>query len=239
MNSACGNPHPVAPVVLAPSGATVTSLLKAFDFSENGGKLARAVLNFISHKNLKASPPAPLFLASACTPYRSPTGMVMPVSSPGIGGPWDARARYPHHYSFIQASLSHSYDGGSEAGAWPISNPWPSATLSSAATPRHYLDFATMATSNVEETSAVTNSAIYAAGSDGTHLVKPTFANEMHEVVEGLPITFRIPPPLPYNGTKCPGRWCTWWIWKRTYHLLEPTKFKQSSHYVYEFVARR
>ena len=59
MNSACGNPNPVAPRELAPSGATVTSLLKAFDFSTNGGKLARAVQNFISHKNLKG----PFFLA--------------------------------------------------------------------------------------------------------------------------------------------------------------------------------
>lgn len=236
MNSACGNSNRVTPFVLAPSGAIVTSLVKAFDFSEHGGKLARAVQNFVSHKNLMGPlilPMHPLFLASACTPYRSPTGMVMPVASPGVGGPWDARSRYPNHYSFIQASLSHSYDGGSEADS---SNAWPSSVGLPAGTPRHYLNFAT---DNVEETSAITDGAIYAAAADGTYLVKPTFANEMHEVIRGRKLGFKLPWPLPYNSNRCPDRWCTWWIWKRTYHLLEPGKFKQSSHYVYEFVARR
>jgi hypothetical protein len=162
--------------------------------------------------------------------------MVMPVLSPGIGGPWDTRNRYPNHYSFIQASLSHAYDGGSEHTAQPTHNPWPSSVGLSAGTGRHYLPFAT---DNVEESSAITNSAIFAQAADGTHLVKPAFAGHMHEVVRGKKISFKIPAPFPFNGTKCPSRRCTWWIWKRTYHLLEPGKFKQSSHYAYEFVARR
>jgi hypothetical protein len=240
MNSACGNPNPVAPYVLAPSGAIVSSYIKAFDFSENGGKLLRAVYNFKSHLNLKGPfvfpPVLPLFLASACTPYLTPTGMVMPIVSPGIGGPWDARNRYANHYSFIQATLSHYYDGPSEAQSSPVANPWPSALGLPATSLRHYLNFAT---DNVEETNAVTNSAIYATASDGSHLVKPTFANEMHQVIRGRKISFKIPAPLPYNHAKCPNRRCTWWIWKRTYHLLNPGKSKQSSDYVYEFVARR
>ena len=239
MNSACGNPNPVTPFVLAPSGAIVTSYVKAFDFSENAGKLLRAVQNFKSHLNLMGPflfpPVLPFFLASACTPYRTPTGMVMPIASPGIGGPWDARNRYSNHYSFIQATLSHYYDGGSEYDALPVHNPWPSSLGLPATWTRHYLAFAT---DNVEETSAVTDSAIYATASDGTHLVKPSFANEMHEVIRGRKVSFKIPAPLPYNSAKCPNRKCTWWIWKRTYHLLNPGKFKQSSHYVYEFVAR-
>jgi hypothetical protein len=231
MNSACGNPNPVFPRVLAPSGAVVASYLKAFDYSGNPAKLQRAVKNFISHTNLKGPfgiPPPPLFLAAGCTPWRTPTGMVMPILFPGIGGPWDARNRYPNHFSFIQASLSHLYDGQGE----DPQNPWPSTPSQAATVGRHYLP---SSTANVEETSAITNSAIYAAASDGTHLVMPSFAGEMHEIVRGRSISFRI----PIRTRRCPNKRCTVWIWKRTYHLLEPSKFKQSSHYVYEFVARR
>jgi len=63
-----------------------------------------------------------LYLASGCTPYVTPTGMVMPYLDPKGGTPWDARARYKNTFSFMQATLSHSYDGGSEGGQASFNN---------------------------------------------------------------------------------------------------------------------
>lgn len=238
MNSACGNPNSVYPLIRAPSGAIVSSLAKAFEFSENGGRLLRSVANFISSTNLRAIPPDVAFLASGCTPYVSPTGMVMPISNAMNGSPWDARKRYQNYYSFLQATLSHSYDGGSEGGQMALNNPWPSASgqAASVADVRHYLDFFGFYTNNVEESLAITDSAIYARDANGTYLVKPI---PVEEFVIGRKLSFRIPKPFPYPHARCPNRWCSWWIWKRTYDMPVRWQFKQSSHYVYEFVARR
>jgi hypothetical protein len=220
MNSACGNPNPVTPHVLAPSGMIVTSNVKAFDFSENGAMLARATKNFISHKDLTGgATPGARYLAGACTPHLSPTGMVMPVAVALGGTAWDTRSRYKNHYSFIQGSIDHSYDGGSDSH-----NKWPSVLWSPAGTTRHYLQHFGP---NVEETSAVTDHAIYQKFPDGTHLVHPSFAN-MHEIVRGRSRSFRL-----FKKRR------TIWFWKRTYHLLDKWQEKQSSHYVYEFVGRR
>jgi len=220
MNSACGNSNLVYPHVLAPSGVIVTSNIKAFDMSKDAGMLLRAVKNFISHKDLTGgATPGARFLAGACTPYLSPTGMVMPVAFALGGTPWDARKRYANHFSFIQGSLDHAYDGGTSPH-----NKWPSAGGNPASTTRHYLQYLGP---NVEESSAVTNKGIYKQFADGTYLVHPSFAN-MHEIVRGRSITFRF---LKKKRTI--------WIWKRTYHLLDKWQEKQSSHYVYEFVGRR
>ncbi len=221
MNSACGNPNPVLPGVLAPSGFTATSLVKAFDFSDNPGRLSRGVKNWFSHKNLKAIPPLPKYLAGACTPYLSPTGMVMPVENAFVGTPWYARKRYANHYSFLQGSIDHSYDGGTDD-----KNMWPSELQLGSGVTRVYKPFFGI-TSNTEESIAITNSAIYGyIDGNGTHLVHPAFA-QMHEVVRGKKISFKLF-----------GKRRTWWIWKRTYHLLDKWETKQSSHYVYEFVGR-
>jgi hypothetical protein len=220
MNSSCGNPNLVLPAILAPSGFAVLNPVKAFDFSTDPGHLARAAKNWLSHKNFAfAIPPLPLYLAAACTPYVSPTGMVMPALLALHNTPWDARKRYQNHFSFIQGSLDHSYDPGDS------SNRWPSALGQSAGVTRTYR-FAF--TTNSEESSAVTDPAIYATiDSNGTHLVHPSFAH-VHEVVRGRRIRFKLF-----------GKKRTFWIWKRTYHLLEGWEQKQASHYVYEFVCRR
>lgn len=222
MNSACGNPNPVSPGVIAPSGSTVTSLVKAFDYSNNPGRLIRASKNWLSHKNfLKAPSPLPKYLAGACTPYRSPTGMVMPVENAYVGPPWDARNRYQNHFSFLQGVIDHSYDGGTDD-----KNKWPSELQLGPKVIRVYKPF--LGATNSEETSAITNAAIYAPiDGNGTRLVHPSFA-AMREVVRGKKVSFRLF-----------GKRRTWWIWKRTYHLLDKWGAKQSSHYVYEFVGRR
>jgi hypothetical protein len=223
MNSACGNPNPVFPGVLAPSGATVTSLLKAFEMTKSPDLHNRAINNFRSHKNLVAGarPGGFRYLAGACTPYLSPTSMVMPIASALGGTQWDSRKRYRNYFSFLQGSIDHSYDGGTDE-----KNKWPSATGGAASATRHYLQPLGVGP-NVEESSAVTNRAIFMRYADGTYLVHPSFA-KMHEIVRGKRVTFKLF-----------GKKRAIWIWKRTYHLLDKWELKQSSHYVYEFVGRR
>ena len=220
----------VLPGVLPPSGLKVTSLVKAFDMSENGSYLLRSAKVFVNQKNLKA-PAALDYLAGTCTPYLSPTGMVMPVSDAFPGTDRDAHKRYNNHFSFIKSLAEHSYDGNPETN-----NQWPSSFGGAAVFPRHYLQFGI---DNVEESSAVTDGNIYTRLIDGngTHLVKPIASNQ---IVRGRKISFRM--PFNIGGCKKKGTlnyYCQRWIWKRTYHVLDGWQTKQSSHYAYEFVGRR
>ena len=224
-NSSCGNSNSVFPGMVPPSGAVMTSVTKAFEFSENGGVLGRGIKIFLGQKNLLVGLPYPGaspgvgYLASACTPYLSPTGMVMPVANAHAGTPLDARKRYRNHFSFIQSLGEHSYDGGGDPA-----NSWPSAMSAPAATVRAYWPFGAP---HVEESVAVTDGAIYTRTIDGngTRLVKPV---PSYEVVRGRKVSFKL------FGVRR-----TWWIWKRTYHLADRSGQKQSTHYAYEFVGRR
>ena len=142
----------------------------------------------------------------------------MPISNAYSGTPYDTRKRYPNHYSMLQGSIDHSYDGGTDSH-----NPWPSTVNQPASTVRVYRN---LLGPNVEETAAVTDSGAYKQFADGTYLLHPAFTN-LHEVVRGKKITFKL-----FKKKK------TIWIWKRTFHLLNKWEQKQSSHYVYEFVGR-
>lgn len=218
MNSACGNPNLVFPGITPPSGLTVSGLVKAFDMTENSGKFLRAAKNLVNQKNLSALA-APTYLAGTCTPWLSPTGMIMPVANDLAGTPLDARNRYKNHYSFVQHLGEHSFDGGHTPGA-----PWPSQVGDPASTLRQYKFFGT---NNVEESSAVTDHDIYTIMLDGngTHLAKPIGT---HEIIRGRKIGFKLFK-----------KWRWRWFWKRTYHVLDKWQEKQSSHYAYEFVGRR
>lgn len=234
MNSACGNPNPVQPGLLPPSGLTTYSLIKSFDMSENGSYLSRAGTVFGNQKNLKALA-GPLYLAGTCTPWLSPTGMVMPVASGWAGTSLDARMRFANHYSFIQSLGEHSYDGGSSTA-----NPWPSASLPPdvAGTTRQYLPYAV---ANLEESSATINNGIFSRvlDSNDTRLAKKI---DVREIVRGRKISFRMPFAIPAGNCKRRGPlnyYCHVWVWKRTYHLLDKWETKQSSHYAYEFIGRR
>ena len=222
MNSACGNPNPVSPAQLVPSGAQMKSYLKAFEFSKSAWRTSRAIRNYVSHLDLQAPKPGTAYLAGACTPYRSPTGMLMPVLKPYNGTHWSTRARYPNHYSMLQGSIDHAYDGATETKPGSP-NLWPSNLGLAASAPREYQP---VLGPNYDETMAVTDSGIYKTFPDGTHLVHPSYA-AMHEEVEGRKIPFTLSKKPKYK-----------WIWKRTYHLLDRWQTKQSSHYVYEFVGR-
>ena len=246
MNSACGNPNPVFPYVSPPSGMTVSSLLKAFEFSDWAPRLTRGIKMHISQKNLMAGLPYPgvtmnpLYLAGACTPYLASTGMVMPVDNAYSGTLFDARARYNNHYSFIQSLAEHSYDGGGS----PLPSMWPSYIAGLASALREYAPqnstfVPAVSGTNLEESRVVTDPSVYTRMLDanGTHLLKPL---DMRVVQRGKRVSFN----MPFNIGKCVkkgvAKWyCTTWIWKRTYHLADKWEQKQSSHYAYEYVARR
>lgn len=228
MDSACGNPNPVQPGLFSPSGVTVFSMIKAFDMTEFGGRLVRNAGVLTAEKNLKVPFPTPLYLAAACSPWLSPTGMVLPVVYAWAGTPHDARNRYHNHYSFVQSIAEHSHDGGKPD--------WPSTLGDPASTQRHYLFFGD---DNLEESRAVTDSTIYTRTIDtnGTHLVKPV---PVREFVRGRQVGFNL--PFKIKGCRQDGLanyYCKRWLWKRTYHLLDNWEQKQSSHYAYEFVGRR
>lgn len=240
MNSACGNPNPVFPNLAPPSGLSVLQLVKAFEFSDWLPRLVRGTKLWVSQKQLMMPVPIPFYLAAGCTPYLSSAGMVMPVAEGWGGTALDARRRYTNHYSFIQSLAEHSYDGG---GSAPPSL-WPSYTGGAASELRQYAPLNVTGTTavsgiNVEETRVVTDPTIYTRllDSNGTHLVKPL---DMRVVERGKRISFH----MPFNIGNCDRQgalryYCHRWIWKRTYHLADKWEQKQSSHYVYEYVARR
>src|ERR1044072_6498117 len=95
----------------------------------------------------------PTYLAGACTPYLSPTGMVMPVKYALKSTPWNTRSRYGNHFSFIRGSIDHYYDGGSDDD-----NKWPSIKAEPASTVRRYLQ---ASGPNTEESSAITDRRIF------------------------------------------------------------------------------
>jgi hypothetical protein len=218
MNSACGNPAKVYPGVVAPSGVTVANLAKAFDMGNFG---PRSVKQFLANKNLRAPPPGGGFFAGGCIPWLSPMGMVMPVANDWSGSAYDTRRRYRNQYSMIQSSSDHAHDGGGTA-----SNPWPSAINAPAGAQRRYLG--AYGAANDEEMSAITTNAVYRRDSQGVYLVKPAFAGQMRQYTRGRKISFKLF-----------GKRHTWWIWKRTYHLLNHYEDKSSANFVYEYVERR
>ena len=238
MNSACGNPNPVFPGLAPPSGILVTQMLKAFEFSTWAPRLARGVKLLVSQKNTSYLP-QPGYLASACTPWLSAAGMVMPVAYAWEHTTRDPRSRYRNHYSFLQGLAEHSYDGGGS----PLPALWPSYVAGSASVLREYEPSVAAGVSasglNVEESRAVTDPEIYTREIDanGTRLVKFL---DMRVLERGRTIKFNMPLNIGNCVKKSPLKYhCTRWIWKRTYHLAEKWEQKQSSHYVYEYVARR
>lgn len=218
MDSSCGNPAPVTPGVLPSTGFTVTGLFKAFDM---GVPFGRAVGQYWDQRRVKAFVPFNYFSAM-CSPWLAPSGMVMPVQNPLFGSPLDSRRRLHNVFSFIQGAVDHSF-----LGATDDNNPLPSASGMSAAVPRRYRDNL-LGNAMREESSAITDGAIYNAGSDGVHTVHPLFPQQMKEYQRGRKISFKLF-----------GHKYTWWIWRRTYHLLNNWENKAASHFAYEYAYRR
>ncbi len=221
MNSACGNPLNVQPGLLAPSGFIPTSQIKAFNMGLPFPRAAKLWYN--AHNRLALTPVG--YLAGPCTPYLDATGMVMPVLLSMSGSPlYDSRKRYNNHFSFVQSGAEHSYNG-SNGGSGNSSNPFPSTQSAPAGNIREYRTYIGVASQ--EETSAVTNAAIYQQFADGSYLVHPSFGYQTREIVRGRKIAFKIF-----------GNWVSRWIWKRTYHVLDKWEHKQSANFAYEFVSR-
>jgi hypothetical protein len=218
MDSSCGNPLPVTPGVVPASGFIASGLIKAFDM---GIPFGRAVGQFWDQRRVKALVPLRYF-SGMCTPWLAPSGMVMPVENAFNGTPLSSHQRQPNVYSFIQGAVDHSYLGGTDDD-----NPFPWANGGSAATPRRYLD-TFFGNAMREESSAITNAGIYAQGSDGVYTVHPLFPQQMKEYRRGRKISFKV------FGIKF-----TWWLWRRTYHLLHNWENKAASHFAYEYAYRR
>lgn len=218
MHSQCANPQPVLPPTIAPSGFTFTSWAKAYDM---GVPLVRGIGQFLDQRHIKALAPAAKYMSAMCTPWLSPSGMVMPVASSLSSTPWDARQRHSNHFSFIQGAIDHSFLGASDSA-----NPWPSASGASATDARPYRE--AYGADLREESSGITDAATYQLGTDGVYLVHPSFAGLPIEIERGRKISFRF-----LNRTR------TWWIWRRIYHVLNHWQDKAASHYAYEYALRR
>jgi len=152
--------------------------------------------------------------AAGCTPYKTPWGMLQPVSSL-VGS--DATTFYPHHYPFIQTAENH---GASEV---LMSN---KAELILRELP------------SLEDSRAIMNSDVYTAYPypkaypysltpvKGTGLVSAEMKTLQNELVRGLKVEF----DLPF------GVHVKWYIWKRTYHMLDDYQNKSAVDYVYSYV---
>ncbi|MDC8012754.1 hypothetical protein [Tahibacter soli] len=218
MDSSCGNPTPVAPWAIPSTGFMVTGLVKAFDL---GIPFGRAVGQFWDQRRVKAIVPLK-YMSAMCSPWLAPSGMVMPVEDAFSGTILDSRRRLRNVYSFIQGAVDHSFLGGTDDA-----NPLPSASNQSAWVPRPYRDNL-FGNPMREESSAITDAAIYAAGPDGVRPVHPLFAAQMKEYQRGRKISFKL------FGIKI-----KWWLWRRTYHLLNNWQNKAASHFAYEYAYRR
>ncbi len=219
MNSSCGNPHLVLKHITPPSGFTVTSLIKAYDM---GQPLLRGIGLFRDQRRLKAPAPAFRYMSAMCVPWLSAAGMVMPISYDFAGTPLDAHRRLHNIYSFVQGAIDHSNTGGTDDN-----NPYPSSFGGAASEPRLYRNDL-FGNREREESSAVTSSDVYIPGADGVYPVHPTFALETHEHQRGRKIKFKFF-----------GKTYTWWIWRRTYHLLNHWEHKAAPHFVYQYAFRR
>lgn len=219
MDSSCGNPRLVVPFLNPPSGYTVTSRLKAFDM---GQPLLRGIGIMRDQHRFAGAVPFSPFLTAMCTPWLSSAGMVMPVSNSGIGTPFSAHERINNVYSFLQGAIDHSNTGGTADN-----NPYPSSVGEPASLPRIYANDL-FGNREREESSAITDSAVFQIGNDGVYPVHPSFVWQPHEYQRGRKLKFKLF-----------GKTYTWWIWRRTYHLLNRWEHKAAPHFVYEYAFRR
>ena len=69
---------------------------------------------------------------------------------------------------------------------------------------------------------------MFQIGNDGVYPVHPSFVWQPHEYQRGRKLKFKLF-----------GKTYTWWIWRRTYHLLNRWEHKAAPHFVYEYAFRR
>lgn len=179
MDAACARPSPVP---AWPSGYVPGSLKRVFDMGIPFSRAARYWGDQRFEANFSSVPIARV--AAACTPWKSPTGMVQPVAAlaPGSINPV---AFIPRHYSFVQSAESHT-----------------AGLLDCEERP-------------AEESRAIFSPVVYS-------LVSGAMATLQDEEVRGRPI----------------GKKKRWWLWKRTYHLLQGWRQYCAAEYAYDYVLR-
>jgi hypothetical protein len=160
--------------------------------------------------------------AGACAPLKTPWGMIEPTvpyyldyqvpQIPQIPAltPWPL-SYYKNHYSFLQTAEDHY---GLLKGTDP-GRPDTSAVLESTVytKPQYCLPV-----SDAWCTSLYTS---------GTGLLNTAFKTAQYPATRGYSRTFHV--PFVTNPIK-------WWIWKRTYHLLNNWQIMGAADYVYEYV---
>ena len=175
-----------------------------------GSPPARSVVYYVE-KNTEVIPPF-ISVAAACNPWKTPTGMIQPVLAlPGSGK--SQSDFYNNHYCLIQTSADHQTgipDGVEPLKTWEGQNKNVSLTN----------------IRNNEETSCIASNDMFNKG-----LVNSSFKSLREELVKGWKISFTI--NLVFKKIRI-----TWWVWKRTYHLLQGWETKNPADYVYQYVLR-
>jgi hypothetical protein len=223
MNSQCANSEQVKSW---PSGFTPKlSFLHANVFDMGIPPLRASHFYVAQIIDPKGSGGAPV--AGGCTPFVAPDGMVEPWKEGE-----SSLKRYKNHYSFLQDTADHfigplnfSTEFGGETECYLVTNPqlWTG----------HFCTNVGREDNN-EEVRAITNAAVYAppancvgAGPACASLVNPVLKGMVEQITVGKSFTFK---------------WFrhrhTWWLWKRTYNLLQNWKAWVENDYVYNYVLK-
>lgn len=239
LNSQAANPNfsslwPVSSMPLWPSGFfTFPALGMAWNY-DMGIQPVRAVPLAIDQAidpYITGHPFAPTpgyWMASGANPHLSPTGMrqsilfdpdILNISGTplGLGG----RNRHFNHYSFLESPSDH-FD----------STPGYSDSATAFDTYPHYRGvFGFQPNENGEETRVITSTDVYQSYSTGEDaapqpLLTSATVPQVEEVVRGRSVTFRW-----FGNARV-----RWWIWRRTYYVLQGWQTRHEMDYVYASV---
>jgi len=211
INSQVPNPNPVT---LGSSVFFPDSVGKVFDkgLKKTLDNPKRARFYYRDQTKDKALPPGAV--ASGATRWISPTGMLQPIDQVTLPL-LDPEARYPNHFSFMQSASSHK------------------SAIRALDTYPDYQHTADGDEHNWEETRVLTDPLVYspylAGQGDIAPLLKTTCMKPMHEEVRGNKIRFKI----KIFGKKFQREF---WIWRRTYHLLEDSRYWHQIEYIHHSV---
>ena len=251
MNSQCANPNlaglEAEPLREASSYTPYSPFfpIKTFDM---GVPLDRSIPSWIAQNvdptlslpNLPADNPRPV--SEGCTPYVAPDGMVQPmgsVSTSGVNvggivlGGTDPLNRFANHFSFLQSTSDHYIGPLTNAQEGNGPNYITNCYLASGWFTFNHKCKGTL-NDNTEEVRVITDPSVYtppctAVGPQCAPLVDPSFkaSGMVQQFTRGKSVSFKLF-----------GRRHTWWIWKRTYHLLKNSSTWQENDYVFTYLLR-
>ena len=210
MDSQCGNSNSA---FLWPSRTSAVQPFYKLRLFDMGIAFPRGVGYFID----ETYKTPPLTFAAGCIPYVTPNGMLTPkafIINPLVS----PLNRYHNHCSFMQTASGHY------AGPRGDDND-PYGTGANYAPPNYNYE-PTLSTPKSEEVRAFTCPNLYSSG-----LVSSQMQNMVGEYVRGKKVSFTI----KLFGKK---KTFTWWIWKRTYHLLNGFETRTEGDYIYGYVLK-